>query len=171
MNSLATYIKSLNKGVKVGHDKVSILLYADDMVLLAPTENDLQYMLNAMADWAMKWRLKVNVLKYKIVHFRSKRKIGSDYAFKYAGDIIERVSSYKYLGILVRRKSHIGWNWSTDFFCRLIRVYIGLRQYFSEGVQNFVHWHFLKSNMNSLTTKDAYPLPQIDDSLRLLGNQ
>ena len=33
----------------------------------------------------------------------------------------------------------IGWNWSTDFFCRLIRVYIGLRQYFSEGVQNFVH--------------------------------
>ena len=25
--------------------------------------------------------------------------------------------------------------------------------------------------LNSLTTKDAYPLPQIDDSLRLLGNQ
>ena len=87
--------------LKVGHEKVSILLYADDMVLLAPTENDLQYMLNAMADWAMKWRLKVNVLKSKIVHFRSKRKIGSDYAFKYAADIIERVSSYKYLGIFL----------------------------------------------------------------------
>ena len=25
--------------------------------------------------------------------------------------------------------------------------------------------------LNKLTTKDAYPLPQIDDSLRLLGNQ
>ena len=25
--------------------------------------------------------------------------------------------------------------------------------------------------LNSLTTKDAYPLPRIDDSLRLLGNQ
>ena len=25
--------------------------------------------------------------------------------------------------------------------------------------------------MNALTTKDAYPLPRIDDSLRLLGNQ
>ena len=25
--------------------------------------------------------------------------------------------------------------------------------------------------LNSLTTKDAYPLPHIDDTLRLLGNQ
>ena len=33
------------------------------------------------------------------------------------------------------------------------RVYIGLRQYFSEGVQNFVHWHFLKSNMAAVTAK------------------
>ena len=46
-----------------------------------------------------------------------------------------------------------GSNWSTDFFCRLIRVYTGLRQYFSEGVQNFVYWHFLKSNMAAATPK------------------
>ena len=26
-------------------------------------------------------------------------------------------------------------------------------------------------HLNSLTVKDAYPLPRIDDSLRLLGNQ
>ena len=38
-------------------------------------------------------------------------------------------------------------------FCRLIRVYIGLRQYFSEGVQNFVHWHFFKSNMAAAKAK------------------
>ena len=59
----------------------------------------------------------------------------------------------KKLALIVRRKSHIGWNWSTDFFCRLIRVYIGLRQYFSEGVQNFVHWHFFKSIMAAATAK------------------
>ena len=54
-------------------------------------------------------------------------------------------------GDIVRRKSHIGWNWSR-LFCRLIRVYIGLGQYFSEGVQNFVHWHFF---LNPI-----WPLPQ-----------
>ena len=45
------------------------------------------------------------------------------------------------------------WNWSTDFVCRLIRVDIGLRQYISEGVQIFVHWHFFKSNMTAATAK------------------
>ena len=54
---------------------------------------------------------------------------------------------------IVRRKSHIGWNWSTDFFCRLIRVYIGLRQYFSEGVQHVIHWYFFKSNMAAAAAK------------------
>ncbi len=34
VNDLATFIKNLNKGVQVGTDKISILLYADDMVLI-----------------------------------------------------------------------------------------------------------------------------------------
>ena len=38
-------------------------------------------------------------------------------------------------------------------FCRLIRVHIGIRQYFAEGVQNVVHWHFFKSNMAAATPK------------------
>ena len=41
-------------------------------------------------------------------------------------------------------------------FCRLMRVYKGLRQYFSEGVQNFVHWHFLKSNMAAATPRHLW---------------
>ena len=48
INSLALHIKSLGKGIKLGNDRISILLYADDMVLTAETESDLQYMLNAM---------------------------------------------------------------------------------------------------------------------------
>ena len=47
---------------------------------------------------------------------------------------VRTMASLFVISYIVRRKSHIGWNWSTDFFCRLIRVYIGLRQYFSEGV-------------------------------------
>ena len=53
---------------------------------------------------------------------------------------------------VVRRKSHFKWNCCTDFFCQLILVHNGLRQHFPEGVQNFVQWHFLKSNMAAATS-------------------
>ena len=65
-------IKCLNKGIKLGNDNISILLYADDMVLLANNENELQYMLNAVFEWSRKWRLKVNVPKSNIIHFPTK---------------------------------------------------------------------------------------------------
>ncbi len=39
---LSREINDLNLGVKIGNKKVSILLYADDIVLLSDTENGLQ---------------------------------------------------------------------------------------------------------------------------------
>ena len=57
-----------------------------------------------------------------------------------------------WIGTIVRRKSHFKWNCCTDFFCQLILVHNGLRQHFPEGVQNFVQWHFLKSNMAAATS-------------------
>ena len=99
INDLATHIKNLNKGIKVGADKVSILLYADDMVLLADNERNLQYMLNSMKEWTKKWRLKVNVNKSQIMHFRAKRKPCTSFNFVFGDERLEKVTSYKYLGI------------------------------------------------------------------------
>ena len=73
INDLAAKVKSLNKGIKFGNDKISILLYADDMVFLAEKEKDLQDMISAMFDWSNQWRLNVNIGKTKIIHFRAKR--------------------------------------------------------------------------------------------------
>ena len=50
INSLAQLIKDLNFGVRYENLNVSILLYADDIVLLAETEEDLQRMLNVLAE-------------------------------------------------------------------------------------------------------------------------
>jgi ssDNA-binding Zn-finger/Zn-ribbon topoisomerase 1 len=99
INDLANYIKQLNKGIKLRDDNISILLYADDMVLIAKNETDLQYMLDAMNEWMKKWRLKVNINKSNVMHFRPKRKACSRYDFKYNGQEICKVSSYKYLGV------------------------------------------------------------------------
>ena len=51
INDLAVFLKSLDLGVKVNNEKVCIMLYADDIVLLAETETDLQLLLDALSDW------------------------------------------------------------------------------------------------------------------------
>ena len=101
INDLAKEIKHLNKGIQIGNLNVGILLYADDMVLLGNNEADLQCMLDAMYEWCYKWRLKVNIEKSNIVHFRPKNAIKTDYVFKYGATALEMISEYKYLGIIL----------------------------------------------------------------------
>ena len=45
INDLALRIKSLGKGVNIDNETVSILMYADDILLIAENEDDLQHML------------------------------------------------------------------------------------------------------------------------------
>ena len=57
INDLSKYIKQLNKGINVRGENISVLLFADDMVLIAKNEPDL----HAMNEWMNKWRLNVNI--------------------------------------------------------------------------------------------------------------
>ena len=51
---------------------ISLLLYADDIVLLSENPENLQLMLNKVTEWCKKWRLQVNLDKSQIMHFRAK---------------------------------------------------------------------------------------------------
>lgn len=101
INDLAQEITNLQCGVKFDDDMLSILLYADDIVLLAKTEHDLQNMLNCLFNWCHKWRLVVNESKSKIMHMRPSRWRITEYQFKFGEKTLELVESYKYLGIYV----------------------------------------------------------------------
>ena len=46
----------------------SVLSYADDIVLMAPNERNLQKLLDIVANWCCKWRLSINQLKSKVVN-------------------------------------------------------------------------------------------------------
>ena len=75
INDLAEEIKSCGVGLQLDSDTfVNILLYADDIVLLAESEGDLQFLLLIVENWCKKWRLEVNLSKTNILHIRSKRK-------------------------------------------------------------------------------------------------
>ena len=51
INDLALKIKACGKGVKIDDDTVGILLYADDIVLLADNEKEMQDMLDILNNW------------------------------------------------------------------------------------------------------------------------
>ena len=50
-------MKNLNLGIATGDKRISILLHANDIGVLAEGEYDLQSMVNLYLDWCLKWRL------------------------------------------------------------------------------------------------------------------
>ena len=76
-----------------------VLLYADDTLILAESPVQLQLAMHAASDYCLKWDLKINLSKTKVVIF-SRGKVTTDYHFKFGELDIETVYSYEYLGIV-----------------------------------------------------------------------
>ena len=102
INGLAKEIKRKTKGVPIGENRVRLLLYADDIVLLAETQKDLQDMLNIVTSYSKKWRFRVNPKKGKsevMIFGRKPRKTVNPRKWSLAGVEIEETEMYKYLGV------------------------------------------------------------------------
>ena len=80
---------------------VWMLLYADDMVLIAKTPAALQKQLDALAQFCTGWDMEVNLVKTKVVTFRpTRRGQPVQHQWTFDGQQIEQVDSYKYLGVV-----------------------------------------------------------------------
>ena len=73
-----------------------LLLYADDIVLMAETRKDLQNMLDIVTSYSRKWRFRVNPKKGKS---EVPRKTKEERKWWLAGVEIQETESYKYLGV------------------------------------------------------------------------
>ena len=67
INDLALELKKMNLGVTIGNLHVCILLYADDIVLISESEQNLQIMLDFVNSWCNKWQMKINNEKLSIL--------------------------------------------------------------------------------------------------------
>ena len=99
-NDLVDELNALKCGVDIDGRCVSILLYADDVVIMSDSEDKLQKMINCVYSWCRRWRLCVNLAKTNVVHFRAKRRKLSQYKFYYGTNVIDSVCKYKYLGVV-----------------------------------------------------------------------
>lgn len=101
INDLAVYLKSFGKGIVCDNDTICIMIYADDIVLLAESEHDLQFMLNALHDWCNRNDMLVNNDKSNIVHFRKQSSQKTNFTFKCGNFVLKIVDKYMYLGMLM----------------------------------------------------------------------
>ncbi len=105
-------LNNLNIGISIGSRNLSILIFADDIVLITDSVEKLQAITNQAELWCNKWRPFVNKDKTKVMHFRNKRKARCNIKIMFDGSKLEIVKQYKYLGgfldiwILVSQKMY-----------------------------------------------------------------
>ena len=100
VNDIAADINGLNLEVPILNDeRLSILKYADDIVLIAESAEDLQSMLNELSKWTKRWRLSVNIEKTKVMHCRKQSKAVTNFHFSFDGSEVDFTKCYRYLGL------------------------------------------------------------------------
>ena len=82
---------------------------------MAENENDLQTLINCVENWCNKWRMSVNHLKSKIVHFRKVRVSITDFLFTFQNKTVDIVQKYKYLGLIL--EEHLDFKASINELC------------------------------------------------------
>ena len=86
-----------NKGIKIGGTPINNLRYADDTVLVAETEEDLQEIFNEVNRIGKTYDMKMNAKKTKTM-LLSKVVTLTKASLKSDGDIIKQTDNYTYLG-------------------------------------------------------------------------
>ncbi len=99
-NDIAHEVNNLNLGINIGNRTLSILLYADDIVLLSDTEEGLQTMLNTVYAWSMRNMITFNDNKSKIVHYRKSSNPQTTTTFYLGDNYLSVDKQHKYLGII-----------------------------------------------------------------------
>jgi len=90
--------KEFVREVKLSTGEVGVLLFADDMVVMAESEEGLQSNLQALSDAMGRWDLKVNWGKTKVMMVARKR---GGCEVRIGNQVIEQVEEMKYLGVMI----------------------------------------------------------------------
>ena len=92
-------------GVDLSGTQIHIMLYADDIVLLAESQEDLQHHLRALGSFCTQRGLSVNLGKTKVLIFHTSGTVRRRTAFMFEDSQIEIADSYVYLGITFTARS------------------------------------------------------------------
>jgi hypothetical protein len=108
VDGLAKRLKERGFGIKINHDDpdaLALLMYADDIVLIAETERELQDMIDVVMEYSRRWRFEMNHKKTEVLIFGGKA--GTKFYLKdeWGGNKVELevVNEYTYLGLVMTK--------------------------------------------------------------------
>ena len=119
LDELETLLESCHEidAPRIAELVLAILLFADDIALFSYSVTGLQKQLNILEAFCVARGLTVNVKKTKTLVFEHRK--SATPAFVYAGDPIEQVDEFKYLGILMHGTK--GLSPAIQFLCKAAR--------------------------------------------------
>jgi len=106
INDLEEHMKSVGESYAPsldGRELVPMLMFADDVVFLSTSRVGLQKMIDRFKEYCDEWCLSINAQKTKAMEFRGQRRETCGPEFRVNGEVIERVDSFKYLGLLFQK--------------------------------------------------------------------
>lgn len=101
VNDLHEY---LGGGIVIDELNIRLLLYADDIVILAEEIEVLQKMIKRLEEYCDFWNLEVNLTKSKIMVFRNGGRLSHREKWLFKGEVVEIVNEYNYLGVILTPK-------------------------------------------------------------------
>lgn len=91
----------LGGGLYVNGVNIRVLMYADDIVMLAEDIESLQKMINNLEEYCQLWGMEVNLAKSEIMIFQKAGRNSLKEKWRFNGEDVKIVSEYRYLGILL----------------------------------------------------------------------
>ena len=94
---LALRVKERGLGVTVGREKLCMLMYADDIIIMCETGNDLQELLDIVNGYGVDFCVKFSKDKSQIMVINDDR--NEEREWKLGDNVLKRTREYKYLGV------------------------------------------------------------------------
>jgi len=101
INEFAKLLAEHKLGVNICDVRIGNLFWADDIVLIANNEHELQKMLDLAATFANSWHLSFNHTKSNVLIVG--KKLNPHRLWQLGNDVINEVDKYKYLGVIFSR--------------------------------------------------------------------
>ena len=102
IDSIIRDVSIMNDGCTIGITKVNILAYADDIVLLSSTMDEMNNLYQMLTSGIESHKLKINIGKTKCMQFGNNTKVTFDNEKIYlGGKEFQVVKSFKYLGHMI----------------------------------------------------------------------